>query len=187
MSNLTVENLEEIQHLSKQIEDAMQSVNALNTKYDQIVKTLKDLDKAKVEQIVENASLKAEILKSSNEVKFLKKFLNDLEQYTRRDCLEIPGIPLPSTLTDLDQTDEVRKPILSKEEFEVYFYSSVANKIYVNESLTEKNKEIFKLCLKFKRDFSYKFLWTNAGRIFLRKNLSSPVILVSCTEDVPNR
>ena len=45
MSNLTVEKLEEIleeklrkaiQPLSKQIEDAMQSVNALNTKYDQI-------------------------------------------------------------------------------------------------------------------------------------------------------
>ena len=43
----------------------MQSVNALNSKYDQIAKTLKDLDEAKDEQILENASLKAEILKSS--------------------------------------------------------------------------------------------------------------------------
>ena len=48
---------------------------------------------------------------------------------------------------------------------------SVANKIYVNESLTEKNKELFKICLKCKRDLSYEFLWTNAGRIFVRKNL----------------
>ena len=65
MSNLTVEKLEEIleeklrkviQPLNKQIEDAMQSVNALNTKYDQIVKTLKDIDKAKDKQMVENAS-----------------------------------------------------------------------------------------------------------------------------------
>ena len=78
-----------IQPLSKQIEDAMQSVNALNSKYDQIAKTLKDLDEAKDKQILVNASLKAEILKSSNEVKFLMKSLNDLEQYTRRDCLEI--------------------------------------------------------------------------------------------------
>ena len=83
-----------IQPLSKQIEDAMQSVNALNSKYDQIAKTLKDLDEAKDKQILENAGLKAEILKSSNEVKFFKKSLNDLEQYTRRDCLEIRGIPL---------------------------------------------------------------------------------------------
>ena len=62
-----------VQPLSKQIEDAMQSVKALNSKYDQIAKTLKDLDEANDEQILENASLKAEILKSSNEVKFLKK------------------------------------------------------------------------------------------------------------------
>ena len=116
LSNLTVEKLKEIlegklrkviQPLSKQIEDAMQSVDALNSKYDQIAKTLKDLDEAKDKQILENASLKAAILKSSNEVKFLKKSLNDLEQYTRRDCLEIRGIPLPSTPMDLDQSDEV--------------------------------------------------------------------------------
>ena len=85
----------------------MQSVNALNSKYDQIAKTLKDPDEAKDKQILENASLKATILKSSNEVKFLKKSLHDLEQYTRRDCLEIRGIPLPSTPMDLDQSDEV--------------------------------------------------------------------------------
>ena len=91
----------------KQIEDALQSVNALNTKYAKIAKTLKDLDEAKKKQIVENASLKAELIKSTNELKLLKKSLNDLEQYTRRDCLEIRGIPLPSTSTDVDQTDDV--------------------------------------------------------------------------------
>jgi len=174
-------------------------------------------------------------------VKFLKKSHNDLEQYTRRDCLEIRGIPLPSTPMDLDQTDEfvlqtaekigapMQKSDISishripsrkqstdegtsippaiivkfvKLEIRENLYRarknlksistvdlgySVANKIYVNESLTEKNKEIFKLCLKCKRDLSYKFLWTNAGRIFLRKNLSSPGIPVRCTDDVPKR
>ena len=248
MSDLTVEKLEEIleeklrkaiQPLSKQIEDAMQSVNALKTKYDQIAKTLKDLDEAKDKQIVENASLKAELLKSSNELKSLKKSLYDLEQYSRRDCLEIRGIPLPSTPMDPDQTDDVvlklgekigvpiqksdisishripsRKQFTDegnpippaivvkfvKRETRENLYRArknlksvstiglgypVANKIYVNESLTEKNKELFKLCLKCKRDYSYKFLWTNAGRIFLRKNLSSPVIPVNCTDNIP--
>lgn len=73
MSKLRLEKLDEIleekirkviQPLSKQIEDAMQSVNLLNTKYDHIVKTLKDLGEAKDKQIVENASLKVEILKA---------------------------------------------------------------------------------------------------------------------------
>ena len=216
-------------------------MNAFNSKYDQVAKTLKDLDEAKDKQILENASLKAEVLKSSNEVKFLMKSLNDLEQYTRRDCLEIRGIPLPSTPMDLDQTDEVvlkigekigvpmqksdisishripsrkqftdegnpippaiivkfvkretrenlyraRKNLKSVSTVDLGY--SVANKIYVNESLTEKNKELFKLCLKCKRDLSYKFLWTNAGSIFLRKNVSSPVIPLNCTDDIPTR
>ena len=73
MSKLRVEKLDDIleekirkviQPLSKQIEDAMQSVNLLNSKYDRIVKTLKDLGEAKDKQIVENASLKVEILKA---------------------------------------------------------------------------------------------------------------------------
>ena len=58
-------------------------------------------------QITENASLKAELFKSTNKLRLLKKSLNDLEQYTRRDCLEICGIPLPSTPTDVDQTDNI--------------------------------------------------------------------------------
>lgn len=65
------------------------------------------------------------------------------------------------------------------------FGYSVANKIYINESLTEKNKELFKFCLKCKRDHSYKLLWTNAGRIFLRKNMSSAVIPVNGADDIP--
>lgn len=42
----------------------MKSLNALDIKYDQNVKTLNDIAEAKNKQIVENASLKAEILKA---------------------------------------------------------------------------------------------------------------------------
>ena len=41
---------------------------------------------------------------------------------------------------------------------------SVDKKIFINESLTPKKKELFKDCLKFKNDKNYKFLWTNAGK-----------------------
>ena len=41
----------------------------------------------------ENRSLKAELLKSVKELKALKESQNDLEQYSRRDCVEIRGIP----------------------------------------------------------------------------------------------
>ena len=40
-------------------------------------------------------SLKAQVLSSANDLKLAQKCPNDLEQYTRRDCIEIRGIPLP--------------------------------------------------------------------------------------------
>ena len=64
------------------------------------------------------------------------------------------------------------------------FGFSVEKKIFINESLTPK-KELFKDCLRFKKDKSYKFLWTNAGKIFLRRNADSPVILINSSVDIP--
>ena len=62
---------------------------------------------------------------------------------------------------------------------------SEAKMIYINESLTQKNMELFKDCLKFKKDHSYRILWTNAGKIFLRRDAHSPVIPVHSFVDVP--
>ena len=71
MSIQTVETLEEIlkeklrkaiQPLSKQIKDTMQSVNALKTKYDQIAKTLTDLDEAKESLILDIRVLRSGML-----------------------------------------------------------------------------------------------------------------------------
>ena len=52
------------------------------------------------------------------------------------------------------------------------------NRIYINENLTATNRELFKDCLKVKKDFNYRFIWTH-GRIFLWKDSASPVIMVS--------
>ena len=53
------------------------------------------------------------------------------------------------------------------------------NKIYISENLTATNRELFKDCLKVKKDLKYRFTWTHYGRIFLRKDSGSPVIMVS--------
>ena len=58
-------------------------------------------------------------------------------------------------------------------------------KIFINENLTPRNKELFKVCLRFKKDNSYKFLLTNAGKIFLRRNADSPVIPINSFADIP--
>ena len=53
------------------------------------------------------------------------------------------------------------------------------NKIYISENLTAANRELFKDCLKVKKDLNYRFTWTHYGRIFLRKDSGSPVIMIS--------
>ena len=63
---------------------------------------------------------------------------------------------------------------------------SEAKKMYIiNESLTQKNKELFKDCLTVRKYHSYKFLWTNAGEIFLRRDVDSPVMPVYSSVDIP--
>lgn len=58
------------------------------------------------------------------------------------------------------------------------------NHIYINESLSPKNKELFKECLKLKREMNFKFIWTHYGRIYLRKDANSPAKAVSNQKDL---
>ena len=60
------------------------------------------------------------------------------------------------------------------------------NKIYIQESLARKNKELFRKALQLKKSLRYKFIWTNSGRIYLRKDESpeSPIMYVKSTKDL---
>ena len=67
-----------------------------------------DEEQEKTEILRESHRLKSECLHLSNELNQVKTNLNDLEQYTRRDCLEIRGIPIQ---TDREDTDEIVKKV----------------------------------------------------------------------------
>lgn len=180
-------------------------------------------EKGMSDLVNENKSLKAELLDTTNQLKALKESFNDLEQYSRRDCLEIRGIPKSSSDTREDTNEivvELGRKVgvdLKKEDIStthrlpskvkangeralfppaiiVKFTSrnvreklyrtrkilkditsqdlgySEENRIFINESLTQSNKELFKDCLKVKKDKGFKFLWTNGGKIFMRKD-----------------
>ena len=58
------------------------------------------------------------------------------------------------------------------------------NHIYVNESLTDRNKELFNAAFKFKKDCSYDFISTSNGKIFLRDNKDSPAKLIRSEVDL---
>jgi hypothetical protein len=58
------------------------------------------------------------------------------------------------------------------------------NAIYINESLTQKNKALFKQCLKMKKDLHYRLIWTSNGKIRLRKNSESSIIYIKSKDDL---
>ena len=58
------------------------------------------------------------------------------------------------------------------------------NSIYISESLTETNKKLFKSALSCRKEFKYRFIWTSLGRIYLRKDDSSPALLIRDEGDI---
>ena len=52
-------------------------------------------------------------------------------------------------------------------------------RMYISESLSPTNRELFNEAYKLKKDLDYKFLWTLNGRVFLRATETSSVIPIN--------
>ena len=182
----------------------------------------------------ENKVLKSSVQQLDQSMALLRQNFNDLEQYSRRECVEISGIP-PSVwgeenvnnvvvkiakLMDVEMGEEDisvchrlpmsrhhdgqpnQQKIIVKfvsREIKEKFYKSrrrlsgkttkdlgyeVENRIYLGESLTEKNKALFRLCLKFKKDNQCKYIWTSNGKIYLRKDNDCTAMWVKSDKDL---
>lgn len=193
---------EAIQPLTKQVEDAMKNINFISEKYDEIIKLLKVSEEERKLLVTENKNLKAKVLQSENEIKPLQQSFNDMDQYLRRDCVEIRGLPIDSKqnsnnlvlkiaekiVIDIKESDISVSHILPRRNFvdqsrlrqnsteaiivkfvqrdiKDKFYRArknlknltaanfdfeSSNKIFINENLTRKNKELFNSCLNIK-------------------------------------
>ncbi|XP_015760829.1 PREDICTED: uncharacterized protein LOC107339987 [Acropora digitifera] len=118
MPNLSTEKLEKILDeklgpLSEQLKEALAMVKLLSTKYEKMEESLGALQEENEVLKEEYASLKSQLLSSSNDLKSVQKSLNDLEQYTRRDCLETRGIPLPEE-SQVEDTNEIVRQLSQK-------------------------------------------------------------------------
>ncbi|XP_028412491.1 uncharacterized protein LOC114535326 [Dendronephthya gigantea] len=198
------------------------------------------MEEEKRDLSIENSSLKTQVMDSVKEINIIKDKLNNLEQYIRRDCVEIRGIPNQGSESvrqtneivqricekigllvdcdiishrlpvirgplDINFAHQVNRPqlsqiqLLSNSQIGQYFGQyrrslrdittrdlgfQAQNKIFIVESLTPKNKEIFNGCLGVKRDKRFKFLWTNMGKIYQRRDEKNPRTLVSCLNDL---
>ena len=94
---LTREVLEEIldrklQPLYATISELQRSMEFINFKYEQMRSDLELTNKEMEKTKSENKMLKNEVLNLRNQVKNQQNVIHDMEQYSRRECLEIRGI-----------------------------------------------------------------------------------------------
>lgn len=225
----------DISELKKSLTETTKFLNLANSRYEEILKKFESFESQKNDLIAENAALKNSIQLMDQQIKQLQKESNDVRQYTRRDCLEIQGIPYTRNedtnqiakevgdLMDIYIDDKdisishrlapshnykgksstpaiivkfVRRDVKEKyykarkklKEFTVQdltmhdFASSSG--IYINESLTDHNKEIFKESLRFKKINKFDFIWTSNGRTYLRKDPDSRAVPIINKEDL---
>lgn len=93
MATLTVEELKEIMDKVSKIDDMELSLQNLSDQYDQIVKDYKALHQEHLQLVKDHKALKSQVIQSSSDIINHSKAINDIEQYSRRDCIEIRGVP----------------------------------------------------------------------------------------------
>ena len=246
------EKLKPIDRMMSMMDKLSESVKFLSDQFDSIGKKVDALETKYESNLKENRCLKSEVLRLSNIIKTYDSEINNIQQYSRRDCVEISGIPeepdentkaltikigallglqidekdisishrLPHKVQNetyssrlrpregassvtinssnrfpkiivkfarqsvKDQFYQGRKYLKDKSTKDLGFSSSLDGHIFISESLTSKNKELFKDCLKFKKDHSFRYIWTQSGRIYLKKNKDLPTHVISSKEDL---
>jgi hypothetical protein len=224
----------EMSEIRGKLAEVMKFIDMANEKYESVMQKFVIHEAQHKDLISENKVLKSSIREMEAKLINISDSCNDLEQYSRRDCLEIQGIPQSK---DEDTNDIVKKvgdlmgievdeddisishrlsmsnkykgkrfnlPIIVKfvrREMKEKFYRSrkslkrfntkdlelgyeETDNIYINESLTVRNKLLFKEALKVKKDLQYKFIWTSNGIIYLRKSTENNIIQIRNKDDI---
>ncbi|CAB4039377.1 Hypothetical predicted protein, partial [Paramuricea clavata] len=74
--------------------EIVRSIEFINTKYEEMETKLTSYEANQKDLCNENQALALQLKQTTKELNYLKDVCNDLEQYSRRDCVEIRGVPL---------------------------------------------------------------------------------------------
>lgn len=85
---------EKLKPFYRAVDELKLSVDFVSEKFDSLTKRVLDIEGKYKEVLLENTSLKDEVLRLTNITNQHAKEMNEMEQYTRRDCVEISGIPV---------------------------------------------------------------------------------------------
>eukprot|EP00794_Sanderia_malayensis_P010550 gene10550-11668_t len=60
-------------------------------------------------------------------------------------------------------------------------------KIYINESLTKRNKELFHFVRERKKEKNWQFAWTRNGMIFARKSKDTNLVKINDVKEIEQK
>lgn len=237
-TDILLSKIESLSAKLVKLDDLETAVINLSASYDKLKVTCDSLNNEVKQLKEENKRLKSQVLQSNTEIAIAKSEINDLEQYSRRDCLEIRGIPVvrdedttelvkkvgelldvelsdddisvshrlqdgvstrkdgvqiirdPAIIvkftkrSDRDEFYNARKNLKNKSTRDIGFTRQRGQPIFISESLTKKNRDLFNKCLRAKKKHRFKFIWTRYGKIYLRKDVNDPVLTILTEADL---
>lgn len=57
-------------------------------------------------------------------------------------------------------------------------------KIFINENLCKETKELFRKANQKRKELKYRFIWSNFGKILIRKGENDRVVCIKCAKDL---
>ena len=112
MSAVTVQQLisildEKLAPFSAKMNEIARSMEFINKKYEEMETKLKSYEEKQKDLCNENQALAFQLKQTTKELKDLQDVCNDLEQYSRRDCVEIRGVPLKRGLRSGEENTDL--------------------------------------------------------------------------------
>ena len=228
--------------LESQLDPLRSSLDFISKGFEDIKSCINNLEKQNKALIKQNKNLSNDVDKLQKELADLRSQVDEQEQYTRRECLELRGVPE----TARENTDEIVLSVasllnigISQQDISVshrlpkregrlgdqaaatsgraqppaiivkftnrnardrlfkarsglknFDISNIGlgrygnDKIFIQESLTSTKKKLFQKALKFRKEFQFKFIWSQYGVIFLRKHENSRAIRIVSDQDL---
>lgn len=217
--------------LESKLKGMEKSTAFISEQYESHRKMVDNMLKKQVALENENAEFKKEIKDMERKLFVASQEMNDLQQYGRRECVEIAGVPkieqenteelalkvfseigvkvnpsdivachrLPSRrgdpiiitkLLNRKTAGEIlanRKKLRNVTASDLGFEAKTNGKIFINESLTKQNKELYRSVREKAKAKEWKFTWTWNGHIYARKDESTAPARFSSPRDVEEK
>ena len=108
--------------------------------------------------VTENKNLKAKVLQSGNEIKLLQQSFNDMDQYLRRDCVEIRGLPIDSKQNSNNLVLKIAEKIgIDIKESDISVSHILPRRNFVDQSRLRQNSTEAIIVKFVRRDIKDKF------------------------------